>query len=270
MNKLLTFPGQMPVYLGDLDYMNQTVRDTFLQLLKGLTGQERPTCILSGAISTGYEVTEGVVVLDGEILPSRAVSSSDYIKDYYYYGFNVETIYSGGRTFKDGSYHDCYESRIAVPVVDPNAAVKYPLRDDAANLLIPEFSQLLTRVMKSDVLAGDSVKTTGNITRSVQIIRQGNLFICRGTLKINATVSDVSELWKDSGMYAAGLSGFINEGVTLIPIVVDTGGYMEIIPGKLTITKNSDGKTFEAILTITTRDFTGGTMLSLSSYINTI
>ena len=49
MNKLLTFPGLQPIYLGDFDFLQQSVNDAFLLLLKGLTGQDNPKCILKAA-----------------------------------------------------------------------------------------------------------------------------------------------------------------------------------------------------------------------------
>ena len=52
MDKYLTFPGRQPVYLGDIDFMQDAVRDTFAQLLKGYTGLATPTAILHGVVVT--------------------------------------------------------------------------------------------------------------------------------------------------------------------------------------------------------------------------
>ena len=67
MNKLLTFPGLQPIYLGDFDFLQQSVNDAFLQLLKGLTGQDNPKCILKAATPE----KDGAICFDGEILPLK-------------------------------------------------------------------------------------------------------------------------------------------------------------------------------------------------------
>lgn len=257
----------MPIYLGDLDFMNQVVRDTFLQLLKGLTGQERPTCILYGVQDNGYDITAGIVVLDGEIMPSKAAQMNDYGM---LYGFNIESVYSGTRTFKDGSVRDCYEERIAVPVVDPGVSPQYPMRDKDLKYLIPNFGNLLVGVMESNLLAGNFTSIINNMAGSVRIRQQGDLFICNGTFKTNAPSTGVTELWTATGTYVAGLVGYINPGITLLSVIVDTAGVMEIIPAKLIIEKTADGKKFTARIEIASRDFAAGAVLSLSTVINTI
>lgn len=268
MNKLLTFPGQMPIYLGDLDFMNQTVRETFLQLLKGLTGQDNPNCILYGAEATGTEVTAGIVVLDGEIMPSKAVVMNDYLTSFY--GFNIESRYSGTRTFKNGTSRNCYESRMAVPVVDPSVVPQFPMKDANLNTLIPTIGNLQGRLMKSNLLAGASTSIINNMTGSVRILQQGDLFVCKGTFKANDSSTRVTELWTATGTCVPGMMGYINEGITLLPIVVEYAGTMEVIPAKLVIEKTEDGQRFNAKITIHSRDFEAGSILSLSTYINSI
>ena len=268
MNKLLTFPGQMPIYLGDLDFMNQIVRDTFLQLLKGLTGQDNPNCILYGAEATGTEVTAGIVVLNGEIIPSKGVAMNDYMTSFY--GFNIESSYSGNRTFKNGVNHNCYETRIAVPIVDPAVVPQFPMKDANLNTLIPNIGNLLVRVMKSYLLAGDFSSTINNMAGNVRILQQGDLFICKGTFKTNDASTGVTELWTATGTFVPGIMGYINEGITLFPIVVESAGSMEMIPAKLVIEKIQNSQRFNAKITIASRDFEAGSILSFSTHINSI
>lgn len=133
MNKLLTFPGLQPIYLGDFDFLQQSVNDAFLQLLKGLTGQDNPRCILKAATPE----KDGAICFDGEILPlkyfSGAVSGALVYK--------IESSYSGERTFKDGKTEKCYESRY---VVGANGSPSDPDRASA----FPMIQDLLTRATK--------------------------------------------------------------------------------------------------------------------------
>ena len=38
MNKFLTFQGEQPIYLGDIDFMQDNSRAAILYVLKGITG----------------------------------------------------------------------------------------------------------------------------------------------------------------------------------------------------------------------------------------
>lgn len=105
MNKFLTFQGEQPVYLGDVDFMQEAVRQSFLQLLVGLTGQSDPSCILKMATSQ----EDGVICLHGEIMPYKAYTGTMA----GLYSYTVVSSYSGSRVFKNGETHQCHEVRYA-------------------------------------------------------------------------------------------------------------------------------------------------------------
>lgn len=181
MNKLLTFPGLQPIYLGDFDFLQQSVNDAFLQLLKGLTGQDNPRCILKAATPE----KDGAICFDGEILPlkyfSGAVSGSLVYK--------IESSYSGERTFKDGETKKCYESRYVVGVsgstLDSNRASNFPALQD-----------LLVRAIKV-VQYGSfaSLPAAGKVFLQYYRSSVGNCVTISGkfTIAENCTVSSLTE-----------------------------------------------------------------------------
>lgn len=115
MNKYLTFPGRQPVYLGDIDFMQDAVQDTFAQLLKAYTGLAAPTAILYGLELTtspnSISWTAGVICLAGEILPIPAGGLTGTAGGPYY--FNIVTEHSGEREMGDGIVRPCLQTRTA-------------------------------------------------------------------------------------------------------------------------------------------------------------
>lgn len=120
MNKFLTFAGVQPVYLGDIDFMQNAASDIFSQLAGALMNQapDNLNAVLYGVEITrpaAFQVawTGGAVVLNGEILkvlPGSLTSSTSRSPNLY---FHVISSLSGERTFKDGVSRDCYETRTA-------------------------------------------------------------------------------------------------------------------------------------------------------------
>jgi hypothetical protein len=117
MNKFLTFAGVQPVYLGDIDFMQNAASDIFSQLAGALMNQDPSAlnAILYGVSITRSESTTswtaGAVVLNGEILkvPAGSISIQDTLPLY----FHVVSVLSGDRVFKDGVSRECYETRTA-------------------------------------------------------------------------------------------------------------------------------------------------------------
>ena len=127
MNKFLTYQGQQPLYLGDIDFASEAVRDAFAQLLKGLTGDDNANAILRGvhaaARTSHVTFSAGVVSIGGEILPVEANAGiSGSISDTFY--LRIKSTYGGSRTFMDGNSHDCWETRTVEVTKDETA---YPL-----------------------------------------------------------------------------------------------------------------------------------------------
>ena len=120
MNKFLTFTGNQPVYLGDIDFMQNAASAAFKQLLRGILNS--PSDDGMNAIIQGVEIaydgngtwswTDGVVVLGGELLPIAAGSISAGTTGELY--LHVYSTLSGPRTFKNGQSHDCYDTRTAI------------------------------------------------------------------------------------------------------------------------------------------------------------
>lgn len=119
MNKFLTFAGTQPVYLGDIDFMQNAASQGFSQIAAALLNSPADTL---NAILQGVEVTNpapntvswtsGVVVIAGEILPLASGSITADPSETPLY-VHVVSALSGERTFKDGTTKQCYETRSA-------------------------------------------------------------------------------------------------------------------------------------------------------------
>ena len=111
MNRFLTFTGVQPVFLGDVDFMQDAAANGFKQLARALmgSGDEAMNAILQGVKITSaagnlYSWTAGVVVLNGELLPIAAGSVNAIDRDHLY--FHVVSTLSGERTFEDQETHE--------------------------------------------------------------------------------------------------------------------------------------------------------------------
>lgn len=111
MNKFLTFQGQQPLYLGDVDFASQAIRDAFKMVLQGLT--ENSNAILSGVMPSQRQdavfFSAGVVSIAGEILPVVLSSVTGTLSDTFY--LKINSTLGGSRVFKDGETHSCWETR---------------------------------------------------------------------------------------------------------------------------------------------------------------
>lgn len=119
MNKFLTFPGTQPIYLGDIDFMQNAGGSLSTALARALANADSDTF---SAILQGVEITalsseqvqygDGIVALNGEILPvtGDTISISSSAPLY----FHIVSVLSGSRTFKDGVSRDCYETRSVI------------------------------------------------------------------------------------------------------------------------------------------------------------
>lgn len=165
MNRLLTFPGQQPIYLGDIDFMQDSVKNAFRQLLVALTGSDTPNCILKTATAE----QDGVICLDGEIMPYKAYQGTMIGA----HSYKVVSSYSGSRTFKNGEVHDCYEERYAeeslggmsLPTLDSllSSRMRFPKRAIVLPVDNSEASISAIRIGAS-VLLELSIKFTSSLT----------------------------------------------------------------------------------------------------------
>lgn len=118
MNKLLTPNGGMPLYNDDLRFMQQANFDSFKALL-GMLSEITPGFILSGCQvtegPTTFDVSEGYVCIDGEILYAPARTNiANALKPTMVYSLNVYNDPAGNDQFEDGVLRDKYEIREAV------------------------------------------------------------------------------------------------------------------------------------------------------------
>lgn len=224
MNKYLTFPGQQPVYLGDIDFLQESVRSAFMMLLKGLTGQEQPSCILKKATSNN----DGVICLNGEIMPYKPYTGSWLGNKSY----EVVTLHAGDRIFKDGVTHACYETRYAQEVLGNGPA--FPALDEL----------LFARLQTETVAENDTTDTSMRIARYKTI---GNF----------VTVENVFEFYSESTLeylcQSVVTSRLNNSVISQSPIycnfVAESNGTLMSLPAKVTLEASSTSPE-EVIMTI--------------------
>lgn len=128
MDKFLTFPGQQPIYLGDIDFMQTAVGAALKNLLISYTGDVEGSAILSGIEITKTETdvswTEGVLAINGDIMPVSAGSISGAANSTLY--FQIISTLSGSRTMKDGTVRQCWQTNTATIVA---SETDYPVLD---------------------------------------------------------------------------------------------------------------------------------------------
>lgn len=215
MNRLLTFAGEQPFYLGDLEFLQDSTKEAFLQLLKGLTGQEKPKCILVKATTE----KDGVICFDGEIMPYKPGTSAGIGTPC----FRVESAYSGERTFKNGEVHKCYESRYAVTYFDVNGTT--------SEYRVSNFSDLSTLLFKLlklekgvDRYRGDGYHCDINYSSI------GDLIHVEGAL----VVDDAQEIVTLVDGLSVGIPGAAAEaGDRYFTITAENKGVLVSIPAKM-------------------------------------
>ena len=175
MNKLLTYAGTQPVYLGDINFMQNAAADMFKSLAKALMNMPSDTmnAILQGVDISYPEVgtiawTAGVVVLNGEILPVAAGTISGSDEDDLY--FHVVSVLSGSRTFKNLDVHDCYDTRSAVLSLTSTDGIAYSSMKRLHNYNEDQEYEAATLV--------------GNLTAASLKAKNG-LFLFKGTFDCN-------------------------------------------------------------------------------------
>lgn len=132
MDKFLIYSGGMPLYLDDIAYLDNIYRNTFKELLQAFNLPQNISCILKGCnvIDNGnhYSVSEGIVVLNGEILyaPAHNVTKSPSIGVYQWF-IKTEYYPDGYKTLQNGQNKPCWEKRIAYAAKALTPTVTLPL-----------------------------------------------------------------------------------------------------------------------------------------------
>lgn len=239
MNKFLTFPGMQPVYLGDIDFLQQAVRDTFLQLLVGLTGKSNPSCILKKATAT----EDGVICLEGEIMPYKAYAGTELVPKAY----RVMTSYSGARVFKNGETHECHEMRY---VQELRAAVPSDPLPMLENLLRAEVKTFSGVTNASDEVQYRTSQLGNRVDYEVTVT-----FASETTTEYLCT--DIGLNFSDSSV--------ISQSPKYCNAVVDKGDLLSMLPVKIILSVNEDYPG-TASMTITTNraTFASGTKVTLN------
>lgn len=210
MDRYLSYPGIQPVYLGDIDFLQSSVRDCFSMLLEGLTHQQRTKCILIEPTAD----KDGVICIDGEIMPYK-YSSVENPTD-----IEIVVEYSGNRTFKNGAKNDCYEKRSA--------------RNSQSGVYrLSEFSKF------SELLAKNAVYVTKSVSSGIDGVIEVNCGITqmsadRYQLDVNFKShieNGVSEMIRD---LKVPIPGHLS-GTYYSPFTVDDSGGMKLVPARITL-----------------------------------
>ena len=207
-------------------------------MLVGLTGQEKPSCILQKATDD----KDGIICLDGEIMPyKKYTGGTDGIA--FSYSYQVVSGYSGDRTFKNGEKHQCYESRYAQEVAGP-------LLGGGA---IDDFDTLLWARLK--VPRATSVYQTENMTAPVSFSRIGNVIYVE--MKFNFTASDeLTQLFNNE--LIAIPSSIAGQGTKFSCLTALVGGKLVNIPAQISFTRALNSASSYISLRIPSTQFNPG------------
>lgn len=249
MNRLLTFSGLQPIYLGDIDFLQDSVKESFVQLLKGLTGEDDPSCVLVKATAE----KDGVICLNGEIMPLKAATGSGFGS----LGYRIESTFSGRRQFKNGEEHDCHEVRYAQAYY----AIGVTSIPNFMDLLM---SRLTARRSTSIFSADDTVAAT----RAVSYSRLGTCIL----FEINVTFTEestVTNIFTNAQVVIP--SAIVGQGPKYANFVAEVGGNLVNIPAKITFATN-EGRPTDSFVTVkipSTKFLEGSTgMISLMLVVN--
>lgn len=150
MNKFLIHEGGQPIWLEDINFMQESVRESVVQIVAGMTGIEKPTCILYGCDDVKGKdrgTTAGVVCINGEVFPAEA---SELNLDTAHMHIVKET--AGRRKTQDGRQIEAYESS---KVIMTEQEEGLPLRQ------IPRLAAMMHIVRSSDEYTVFDVWTLG-------------------------------------------------------------------------------------------------------------
>lgn len=222
MDKFLTFPGIQPVYLNDIDFMQESVREAFRLLLQGLTGLETPNCILLAPT----ESRDGVICFEGEILPykfySGVISRNLCLR--------IESSYSGSRTFKDGATRDCYESRYVVGYDGDSLTEPHPIRGFFL------FSELIRQPQSVAVNHMSDRKENDNVIVEIHTASIGDLYHVEGQISI---LNEGNYEVVISDMVVAMSASMVAASPKYFMMIINIGGVMQAVPAKMTIAYNT-------------------------------
>lgn len=199
MNRFITHTGRQPIWLDDINFMQDSVSGELAKLVNALTDNNN-TVILSGidkVVTDEYvSYSSGIIAINGELLSvERAIFERDGD-----YRFAIKDIAdnAGDRTLADtGNDVQCYMIRSAVIVpakvmhdkLDPSPKV-----DDA-----PRYRDLLRAKVAEDVLVNQMVYSGINAAM-VKLVRRDNTYwlSCqyrgRGSIEFDIEMTDLTAM----------------------------------------------------------------------------
>ena len=244
MDKFLTFQGLQPIWLGDFNFMQKAVGDAFANVTKAISGHD--SIIISGCdVSFDsqrriYSWTDGIISLDGEILPIRSGSINLQLTSSMAVYFDIMTSFpsEGERIFKDGTTHDCYEVREATLTVSQTKWI---------------YSADFPRFVAGEKKIASFVSDVDGIEMSAGLIRRNDSYYLVGAFK---TTTDVSAILVDNVTMKVGqpdrssiLAGGMFEGKTYYALALSsaielgtgTGENSHVVPLMVSIGAATDG-----------------------------
>ena len=234
MQQLITPNGGMPLELDDLNFMQGAYKEAISGLLKGYAEH----CILSGCVPTNtsgtiYDVTEGFVLIDGEVRYFAGVTGKNmptpgqwFFRTYDYYDP------AGNEIFEDTVSRDTYQRReveLHQYTTTPPANVVPALLQDNARLeniiprtdFTPEYDVL-------SYLNSFTPQTVGGVLPAaddVLVARQFNIVQFRGQIgggTIPHTMFNVAARFRPSVQGMDFLCPYGSNGI--VKVQVQSGG----------------------------------------------
>lgn len=250
MDKFLTHTGLQPVYLGDINFIDKTVRDAFAKTFKAMTrgedsailwGCERTSSTSSGKIRLQW--TAGIVMLGGEIFSVDAGSTNGTAQS----GFNfiIETSYdeSGRRQMKTGEEVDCYEIRKATIVGYTFLPEEHwPLEDVKTldNINANFITSICDKVLAEHNSSNDWVKINARLFKSGSSYYVSGVFkIIKGEAGRELAAFSTDTLSSDD--YSSLLGAAINPAITILPVSTYNQDTDELNANSLIMTMEDSG-----------------------------
>lgn len=248
MDKFLTHAGQQPIFLGDIDFFDKSVRDTFARIVKAMTlGQD--SAILSGFETTlegeddiyTMTWTAGIVMIEGEILPIEAGTIHGHILSFWLVKVSSYDD-TGRRILKTGSEVDCYEIHKAT-VVSSTVA---PTNSHSPYLTTKRFDEILTKYIQDNSVKENYLVNYSNADNTVSLkiymIGVAYYLFYSGTAEVNNDGLLISHVATES-LSRNMISALTTPGITLAPLTicnnVDSNLAFNSFPVQIKITEDT-------------------------------
>lgn len=183
MDRLLTFEGRQPIWLDDIDFLQDSFAGEIARLVEGLVPMSRipDVVILKGCekaqVSTGVQkFNAGIIYCKGEIL--RVDASSVQLAQLYSFKIYQETDPAGDRILQDTEETvSCYQKRSAAIVAS---------NTDSTNMYLYNNAVRLSDLLENKYGIAENVLYVGggesnNATSHFKLVRNDSSFTLTGT-----------------------------------------------------------------------------------------